>query len=107
MNAKERHIVIVNFTTNESSQAQAIQEVGDYVEGFLSHQSGFIASQLHASLDGLSLVHYAVWMSEKNFMAAAERARSHPDLSMLMAYNPIASGYKIRRCFTSSHHENS
>ena len=26
MNAKERHIVIVNFTTSESSQAQAIQE---------------------------------------------------------------------------------
>ena len=107
MNAKERHIVIVNFTTSESSQAQAIQEVGDYVESFLSHQLGFIASQLHASLDGRSLVHYAEWVSEKNFMAAAQKARSHPDLPMLMAYSPNASGYKIHRRFTSSYHENS
>ena len=103
MNAKERHIVIVNFTTSESSQAQAIQEVGDYVESFLSHQLGFIASQLHASLDGRSLVHYAEWVSEKNFMAAAEKARSHPDLPMLMAYSPNASGYKIHRRFCVTH----
>ena len=102
MTDRERHIVIVSFTTSKESQARAIHEVGDYVEKFLSCQSGFITSRLHASLDGNSLVHYAEWVSEEDFMAAAGKARSHPDLPLLMAYKPNASGYQILRQFTSN-----
>ena len=102
MKDRERHIVIVSFSTSKESQTQAIQEVGDYVESFLSRQFGFIVSRLHASLDGNSLVHYAEWVSEEDFIAAAEKARLHPDLPKLMAYKPNASGYQILRRFTSS-----
>jgi hypothetical protein len=102
MTSKEQHIVIVHFTTDKENQNRAIQEVGDYIESFLSCQSGFIASRLHVDTDGYGLVHYAEWSSESDFLTAAEKARSHPDLPKLMVYKPRASGYQVLRKFPSA-----
>ena len=53
------HFVIVTFTTNPDNQAQALQEIGDYVATFLSQQPGFMNSNLFASTDGQQVVHQA------------------------------------------------
>jgi len=93
------HIVIVNFSTTVENQDQALAKIGDYVAQFLSQQAGFLHSRLHASLDGNSIVHYAEWSSASHFQAAAQLARAHPDLPALMAFEPSASAYTIKRSF--------
>lgn len=99
MHPSQHHILIVNFTTTSETQNLALQQVGDNVADFLSQQAGFVSSGLHASLDGNSLLHYAEWNSAADFQAAAKIARSHPDLPVLLAYEPSASTYTLRRSF--------
>ena len=96
---KDRHIVVVQFTTAPAEQAEAVQLVGDYVADFLSQQPGFIKSRLHSSLDGESMVHYAEWESEADFQAAGAKAQDHPDLPALRAYHPLGRGYVVARTF--------
>lgn len=93
------HFVIVTFNTNEANQAQAVQEIGDYVADFLSQQPGFITSRLFASKDHQTIVHQAEWVSESAFQAAGVLARQHPDLPRLMAYEPKGVGYGLARTF--------
>ena len=93
------HIVIVTFETDAAAQDAALAAIGAYVGAFLSQQPGFVASRLHRGLDGRSIVHYAKWESEAAFKAAAEKARSHPDLPALLAYKPSGRGYTLWKSF--------
>lgn len=89
------HIVVVTFETTPENQAEALERIGAYIDGFLSRQPGFLGSQLHRGLDGDSLVHYARWRSAADFQAAGAKAREHPDLPALMAYKPSGRGYEV------------
>ena len=93
------HFVIVTFKTDETNQALALKEIGDYVADFLSQQPGFVTSSLFASRDGSSIVHQAEWMREADFQAAGPLARVHPDFPKLMAYEPKGVGYQLTRTF--------
>jgi heme-degrading monooxygenase HmoA len=99
MSSGENHIVIVNFTTTPENQELALEMIGNYVGDFLSKQTGFLSSRLHASKDGNSVVHYAEWNREEDFQAFAKSAQSHPDLPALLAYEPKASAFKLKRVF--------
>ncbi len=95
----EHHFVVVTFRTTPSNQAQAVQEIGDYVADFLSQRPGFVTSRLFASLDGETIVHQAEWTHEEAFRNAGPLARQHPDLPKLMAYEPKGVGYQLQRTF--------
>ncbi len=84
------YTVIVSFECQPEDQDDALEKVGAYVGEFLSRQPGFIESHLSRSLDGKGVVHYARWESEADFLAFGEKARSHPDLPAIMAYQPTA-----------------
>ena len=99
MTTDNQHTVIVNFTTDADSHAQALEKIGAYVDSFLSQQPGFIESWLHEGVDGTGIVHYARWQSEKDFKAAGEKARVHPDLPALMVYKPSGKGYSVWKSF--------
>ena len=92
MSDPSEHIVIVNFEIEPGGQEQALEKIGAYVASFLSQQPGFIESYLHAGKDSDSIVHYARWKSEEDFKAAGPKAREHPDMPALMAYNQVAPG---------------
>lgn len=95
MTEDTRHTVIVTFVTEPGNQQEALEKIGAYVGSFLSRQPGFIESALHRGLDGTSIVHYAKWQSEADFKAAGEKARAHPDLPALLAYQPKGLGYRV------------
>ncbi|MDZ7668938.1 MAG: antibiotic biosynthesis monooxygenase [Gammaproteobacteria bacterium] len=93
--------VIVHFDTTAENQLQALEEIGTYIEDFLSRQDGFLRSRLHRALDGSGLVHYALWRSEDDFRAAGAKAREHPALPGLMQYNPRGQYYDVSREFSA------
>ena len=95
------HIVIVTFETTAENQNEALEKIGAYIDTFLSRQPGFLGSQLHRGLDGQSLVHYARWRSEADFQAAGSKARLHPELPALMAFNPSGRGYQVWASYPS------
>jgi len=99
MNRDGLFTVIVDFDTTAENQEGALEEIGAYVEAFLSRQEGFVQSWLHRSLDGTGLVHYALWRSEAQFRAAGEKAREHPALPGLRRYNPRGRYYEVARTF--------
>jgi heme-degrading monooxygenase HmoA len=99
MNRDGMFTVIVHFDTTAENQARALEEIGAYVDEFLSRQDGFVQSWLHRSLDGASLAHYALWESEAHFKAAGEKAREHPALPGLRQYNPRAGQFVVCRSF--------
>lgn len=92
--------VIVHFDTTPDTQQRALQEIGAYVDEFLSRQDGFLRSRLHRALDGSGLVHYALWRSEDDFRAAGAKAREHPALPGLMQYQPRGQYYDVSREFS-------
>lgn len=97
--SSDSHFVVVTFQTTNDNQAQALQEIGDYVASFLSQQPGFLHSQLLASKDEQSIVHQAQWTDEASFVAVGPLARVHPDFPKLMAYAPKGLGYRLHRSF--------
>lgn len=99
MNRQGPFTVIVSFDTTPEEQDQALEEIGAYVESFLSRQPGFLRSWLHTSIDGTGLVHYAQWQSQADFQAAGAKAREHPALPGLMKYNPQGRQYEVARGF--------
>ncbi len=99
MSAEGTFTVIVDFETTPENQQQALEEIGAYVDSFLSRQPGFLRSWLHRSLDGEGLVHYALWRSQADFQAAGEKAREHPALPALRRYNPRGRQYEVWRGF--------
>lgn len=99
MNRNGLFAVIVNFDTTAESQQHALDEIGAYIEDFLSRQPGFVQSWLHRALDGESLAHYALWRSEADFKAAGEKAREHPALPGLMQYKPSGRQFEVWRGF--------
>lgn len=99
MNRDGLFAVIVSFTTTPQTQEQALEEIGAYVDGFLSRQDGFVQSWLHRSLDGEGLAHYALWESQAHFQAAGEKAREHPALPGLMQYQPHGQQFEVWRSF--------
>ena len=99
MNDEDCYTVIVSFETQPETQPDALEKIGAYIGSFLSQQPGFVESYLHASLDGASVVHYARWASEGDFAAAGAKARSHPDLPALMAYQPSAQFHKVWKTY--------
>jgi heme-degrading monooxygenase HmoA len=99
MNRDGMFTVIVQFDTTPENQQRALEEIGAYVDEFLSRQDGFVQSWLHRSLDGASLAHYALWASEAQFKAAGAKAREHPALSELMRYNPRGQYFEVWRTF--------
>ena len=100
MSAAPQHIVIVSFQTEPENQQVALEAIGGYIDSFLSQQPGFIESYLHAGVDDSSIVHYAKWRRESDFKAAGVKARVHPDLPALMAYQPSGKGYNVWRTYT-------
>jgi len=94
--------VIVDFDTTPANQEQALEEIGAYVDAFLSRQPGFLESWLHRSLDGEGLVHYALWRSQADFQAAGAKAREHPALPALMRYNPRGRQFEVWRSFVNN-----
>tara|TARA_B100001179_G_C18305459_1_gene281426 strand:- start:202 stop:510 length:309 start_codon:yes stop_codon:yes gene_type:complete len=99
MTESKKHIVIVTFNIDSDNQRTALQEIGDYVGKFLSQQPGFLGSRLHSGLDGASIVHYAEWECQADFLKAGEKARSHPSFDKLMSYKPNGLGYRLHRSF--------
>jgi hypothetical protein len=99
MNRDGLFTVIVEFDTTPETQQRALDEIGAYVDTFLSRQDGFVQSWLHRGLDGTGLVHYALWHSEAQFRAAGEKAREHPALPGLRQYNPRGRYYEVARSF--------
>jgi hypothetical protein len=99
MNHDGLFTVIVHFDTTPDNQTRALEEIGAYIEDFLSRQDGFVHSALHRSLDGEGLVHYAQWRSEGQFKAAGVNAREHPALPGLMRYQPRGRYYEVARVF--------
>jgi len=91
--------VIVDFDTTAANQQQALEEIGAYVDEFLSRQPGFLESWLHRPVDGEGLVHYALWRSQADFQAAGEKARQHPALPGLMRCNPRGRQFEVWRSF--------
>lgn len=89
------YVVIVNFETEPAVQDKALELIGNYIETFLSQQSGFVESRLNQSTDGKRIVHYAQWQSEAHFRAFAEKAAAHPDLPEIRNFNPDAGFFKI------------
>ncbi|MEQ8858969.1 MAG: antibiotic biosynthesis monooxygenase [Pseudomonadales bacterium] len=97
--------VIVSFETTPDNQQRALDEIGAYIEDFLSQQPGFLQSWLHRSLDGTSLAHYALWRSDADFKAAGEKARQHPALPALMQYKPSGRQFEVWREFGGTEEE--
>jgi hypothetical protein len=99
MNRDGLFTVIVQFDTTAENQQRALEEIGAYIDEFLSCQDGFVQSWLHRSVDGASLAHYALWQSEAQFRAAGVKAREHPALPGLMQYNPRGQYFEVWRTF--------
>jgi len=95
----QHHFVVVTFTTTQENQQQALADIGEYVERFLSRQPGFINSRLLAGNDGTGIVHQAEWTTESAFTAIGPLARQQPDFAKLMAYQPKGVGYRLAREF--------
>jgi hypothetical protein len=93
------HTVIVSFTTTAENHDAARDQITAYIGSFLSQQPGFVASWLHESTDGKSLVHYARWRTQADFKAAGTKARAHPDLPALMRYKPSGQEFRVYRSF--------
>ncbi|MFK7915674.1 MAG: antibiotic biosynthesis monooxygenase [Pseudomonadales bacterium] len=98
MNPATHHVVVM-FDTTRESQAQALAEIGAYVDSFLSQQPGFVESVLLASNNGAQIVHHAQWENADAFADAGVLARAHPDLPKLMAYTPNGTGYSLYQTY--------
>lgn len=99
MNRSGPFTVIVNFETTPENQQRALEEIGAYVEDFLSRQPGFVESRLLREADGGGLVHCASWRSAADFQAAGDKARAHPALPGLMQYKPTGRRFEVWRSF--------
>ncbi len=95
------HFVVVDFQVEEDAQDVALELIAGYVENFLSRQPGFTRSTLLKGNDGCSIVHYAQWESEQDFLAAGAKAQNHPDLPRLREFNPRGRGFSSWRKFGS------
>ncbi|MFW6094518.1 MAG: antibiotic biosynthesis monooxygenase [Pseudomonadota bacterium] len=101
MSREATFAVIVEFETTPENRQQALDEIGAYVDDFLSRQDGFLQSWLHCAADGHTVVHHALWRSEAQFRAAGEKARGHPALPTVQRYHPSARFFEVSRTFGS------
>ncbi len=95
MTEESPFVVIAQFRTEVGQQAQALQEIGAYVDEFLRLQDGFLGSELLQDGSGTAVVHVARWRSEPDFRAFAAQAQSHPDLPKLRRYQPVATFHSV------------
>ena len=93
MHNPSEHVVVVDFSVSPDEEDQALHEIAEYIDSFLSKQSGFIVSTLHKGLEPGSILHYARWHSEADFNRAAQAAQSHPDLPRMRSFKPRGRGF--------------
>ena len=99
MNNTSEHVVVVDFSVSADEEDQALHEIAEYIDSFLSKQPGFIVSTLHKGLEPGSILHYARWRSETDFNRAAQAAQSHPELPRMRSFNPHGRGFTPCRSF--------
>lgn len=79
-------VTLINVFTVEPERQQALVDLLiEATERTMRHQPGFVAANIHRSLDGRHVTNYAQWESEAAFLAmlANPEARAH----MGRAYN--------------------
>lgn len=79
--------LINHFTVDPSRQAELVALLEDATEQVMRHRPGFVAANLHASLDGTHVVNYAQWESEEAFraMLGDPACREHMDAALAMS----------------------
>lgn len=61
--------VIVIFSVEPDQQQELIDNIVKFLETSVKHQSGFISASIHKSLDGVRVMNYAQWHSQKDYDA--------------------------------------
>jgi quinol monooxygenase YgiN len=62
--------VLINyFTVHPARQRELVDLLVRATEDVMQHQPGFVAANIHASLDGTHVVNYAQWESAEAFQA--------------------------------------
>ena len=63
-------ITLINvFTVAPERQQELVSLLDKATEDVMRHQPGFVAANIHASLDGTQVVNYAQWESQEAFKA--------------------------------------
>lgn len=66
--------VIVIFSVAPEQQQELIDNIVEFVETSVKLQPGFISASIHKSLDGVRVMNYAQWKSQKDYEAFINNA---------------------------------
>jgi heme-degrading monooxygenase HmoA len=65
-------VTLINvFTVEPGNQQQLVDLLVEATEQVMSRQPGYVAANIHRSLDGTKVVNYAQWRSREDFQAIA------------------------------------
>ena len=95
-------IVVVTFETTPEKHAEAFKILDEYIDSFLSLQSGFIESRLNEREDGRGYLHFARWRNEADFRAFAAKSKNHRLLPKIRQFDANATFYKSISHYTGS-----
>jgi quinol monooxygenase YgiN len=95
-------VTLINtFTVRPEQQQELVDNLVRATEDVIRHRPGFVAANIHASLDGQHVANYAQWRSVEDFraMLADPACQEHlKTASELAQYQPIL--YQVK----SVHH---
>jgi heme-degrading monooxygenase HmoA len=80
-------ITLINiFTVDPQHQQKLINMLVDATEKTMRHLPGFIAANIHKSLDGKQVVNYAQWRSRKDFEAMLQNPEAIPHMKEIASF---------------------
>jgi heme-degrading monooxygenase HmoA len=80
-------ITLINvFSVDPQQQQKLINMLVDATEKVMRHLPGFIAANIHKSLDGKQVVNYAQWRSRKDFEAMLQNPDAIPHMKEIASF---------------------
>ncbi|MBW4628578.1 MAG: antibiotic biosynthesis monooxygenase [Brasilonema octagenarum HA4186-MV1] len=61
--------VIIIFAVEAERQQELIDTIIEFLETTVKHQSGFVSSSIHKSIDGVRVMNYAQWKTLEDYQA--------------------------------------
>jgi quinol monooxygenase YgiN len=89
------------FTVPPEDQQRLVDLLVEASEEVMQHQSGFVSANIHASLDGGTVVNYAQWRSVEDFQAMLANPAAQPHMEACAA---LATFEPHLFTVVSSHH---
>lgn len=75
---RDAFVSVNTFKTQPESNDEIVALVSELAHVFFSKEAGYLASAVHASLDGERVVHYSQWETEQSYRNAVADACSNP-----------------------------